>query len=660
MMIVLKISGQSLLPTWTKSFEDKIEWQRISSLGVLIVHHSDKLVGLNPEDGTVRWEIKLSGTFSEHSYSELERTEFFILNNLQGEILIVNGLNGEVALSNKSNGFTKLVDHYMLSSLNKLMLIVEMSGSSGSSLLCYDILQESILWSNDKVFKISGLSLGNSKLGSLLSAAATEYVNESNVSPLLSKPILLPGNDVLLLHKANAIAIDPITGVEKWKLPLGDAKRAIAKIYTTPENRWVFIGSEIATQSAASSGPPSSNFILQGVNIDTGTPLWKSPFRAKGGLSTLNFHQDGIVITPVGAKPQINLIDLQAGNGKFGKKGKGEKFKGSIVRHFELDNNWLVIMTFDNAWNNKGEEYFVNLLNPSTGLLLHEKSEKLKGDLKSIRLLDAKSALYATNKEINILDLAKGENLIESIESSSPLDPSKYDSRKHSVPFAESGEFLYAYSSKTQQLYKVDLTKKTSSTLGSKIKFEGKEHPYLIECLEEGVLLTSEQNMLLIGYNGQTIFQTYFPAPRNPAFLRAIATAQGIRAAYIGAASAMVSASLENAAKQSDNEFERSFAQGLSEGYSNISDQGFAYSKDAMNYANQRFKASAITPNYVFMITELEKKQIALIQVSKNDGKVLQKIDLNKDKNPVYEIDQITSRLYYKSASNTIEAYSFE
>ena len=42
-------------PSWSAKFKTPITWQRVHSLGYLIVNTSDGLYGVNPDDGKIRW-----------------------------------------------------------------------------------------------------------------------------------------------------------------------------------------------------------------------------------------------------------------------------------------------------------------------------------------------------------------------------------------------------------------------------------------------------------------------------------------------------------------------------------------------------------------------------------------------------------------------------
>ncbi|MEQ8881721.1 MAG: hypothetical protein RLQ12_18900 [Cyclobacteriaceae bacterium] len=342
----------------------------------------------------------------------------------------------------------------------------------------------------------------------------------------------------------------------------------------------------------------------------------------------------------------------------WGKKGKGIKVKGSIVDFELFEEGYLVVNAYDNAWNNAGEEYYVNILNPSDGNLRFNKDIKLSGNLISTELRE-KGLLYITSLEINMLDLATGDQLFDSPQAAKPLDASKFDPLKHSLPYVNHGDMLYAFSSKDDRLYEIDKTAGTLRAVGSKIKFEGKEVPYQLEVQSDGVVLSAEQNIMKVGLDGSVKYQNYYPAPRESGLLRAVAAAQALRAAYIGAVSAAYSAAFAEAASQSDDALGQEIGNELSQGFGELSNQGFAYSKDAMSIASARFKASAKTPEFMFILTETDKKEYGLVQVDKLTGNAVSTIDLNKDKEPSYELDEIYGRVFYRSGPNQIECYQF-
>lgn len=152
-------------------------------------------------------------------------------------------------------------------------------------------------------------------------------------------------------------------------------------------------------------------------------------------------------------------------------------------------------------------------------------------------------------------------------------------------------------------------------------------------------------------------YQKYYPAPREPALMRALLAAQAVRAAYIGAAAGVYSAAFAQGAQQTTDQAGKVVGQELSKGFGELSNAGFAYSANAMKQFNARYKASMVAPDFMMMMTKNEKKGNQLIQVSKANGEILKSIDIKNDKEPEYEVDQIYNFVYYRVSPTEIVCY---
>ena len=373
-------------------------------------------------------------------------------------------------------------------------------------------------------------------------------------------------------------------------------------------------------------------------------------------LNEVIVSEKGLIICPRSSqKPTINLVDYESGQTVWGNKGKGIKAQGSVVSYIVTDKGILLTTAFDNAWNNKAEEYYLNILDPVSGKLKFEKAIKLKGDLVRTELVP-KGLLFVTTKEINILDLASGSLAWpNSIEAGSSMSQDKI----RPFPTGDNGSGkLYVYSPKEKAVLEVD--KKSGSfkkITAASIEFEGKELPQAIDVVSDGLVLYSEQNIMKLGFDGLLRYYKYYPAPREPALVRALLMAQAVRAAYVGAAASTYSAAFAQASQQTNDPSTKALGQGLSEAYGELGEAGFAYSSQAMKAFNARFKASQNTPGFVMMMTIKEKKGYQLVQVSKDSGEIMNAVDINNDKEPEYDVDQIYNYVYYRPSSQEIVCF---
>src|SRR5690242_10997686 len=66
-------------PSWSAKFKTPITWQRVHSLGYLIVNTGDGLYGVNPDDGKILWENKGFASLNPEFYQEVDGTEFLTI-----------------------------------------------------------------------------------------------------------------------------------------------------------------------------------------------------------------------------------------------------------------------------------------------------------------------------------------------------------------------------------------------------------------------------------------------------------------------------------------------------------------------------------------------------------------------------------------------------
>jgi hypothetical protein len=90
----------------------------------------------------------------------------------------------------------------------------------------------------------------------------------------------------------------------------------------------------------------------------------------------------------------------------------------------------------------------------------------------------------------------------------------------------------------------------------------------------------------------------------------------------------------------------------LTEGYAGLAG-------DYVRFARQRYQASAQSRDFFFMLVQHEDRRVTLAQVSKRDGRLLGEIDLQRDKEPDYQVDDVSSFVFYKPADSVVTGYRF-
>jgi outer membrane protein assembly factor BamB len=647
---------------WSTKFKSPLNWQRLHSLGYIIASSDDALYGINPTDGSIMWENKNFRALDPSSYEEVEGTEFITITyqtDQQSSFpmqAIVEVATGKTLFDSSKAGIGVLSRHVLPES-GKLLVIGAAKGSLVATLFMYDIASGSLLWSNDELFKVE--SSGNGFFAKLQAGMQSL----SNLQGLIAEPLELDGQSMIITHPGYIMRIKTATGDVIWKNSIERA--TLGRVLFSPyRNNVVYLATEVESETGSgfttgSSGQGQTQKyyynLYYAFDINSGKPLWKNPAKETDRLNQIIMDERGIIICPRSSqKPTINLVDYENGETLWGKKGKGIKAQGSVVSYIPTGKGLLITTGFDNAFNNKGEEYYLNILDPATGTLVYEKSIKLKGDLVRSELTP-KGLLFATTREINILDINTGSLLWDkSIEAGGPATGDKV----RPFPIGAGKEKLYVFSPKEAGLFEVDKQSGTYRKMTlAKIEFEGKELPKAIDVTDQGIILYSEQNIMKIAPSGAIEYSRYYPAPRQPALVRALLAAEAVRAAYIGAAASAYAAALADASAKTSDPAMKAVGNEFSKAYSGLGQAGFAYSSKAMKAFNERFKASQNAPGFIMMMTKQEKKGNQLIQVDKTSGEVQNAIDIKNDREPEYEVDQIFNYVYYRPVPSEIVCY---
>jgi outer membrane protein assembly factor BamB len=667
LLIIFSSDAQQKLPAaWSAKFKSAINWQRVHSLGYIIVSTNDGLYGVNPNDGKILWENKSFPALNAGTLEEIPNTEFVTIaykTQSSSSIpmqAIMEVLNGKVLFDSQKESIGVLSRHVLPSS-GKLLVIGMRPKNLVASLFMYDIASGQQVWANDELFKTE--AAGKGLLGKLQKLGD----DLGSLQALTSEPYELDENSLLLTHPNYVIRINSANGQVTWKNKIEPSKNA--QVHFSPFRKGiVYVGTDIesstgsgfTTSNGSESGPQKFYYnVYYAFDVNTGNPVWKQPARESDLLNQVIAHEKGLIICPRSTqKPTINLINYETGETLWGKKGKGIKAEGSVVSYITTGKGILITTAFDNAWNNKAEEYFLNILDPNTVTFKFPKPVKLKGDLVKTELVP-KGLLFTTTKEINILDTNTGTLLWpNSIEAGNPFNSDK--ARPFPTGEDSSGK-LFVYSPKGKALFEVDKQAGTSRQLTkTDLEFEGKELPSSIDVVNDGLIVMSEQNIMKVTSDGSAKFHKYYAAPREPALMRALLAAQAVRAAYIGSAAGVYSAAFAQGAQQTSDPAGKVIGQELSKGFGDLSNEAFAYSSSAMKQFSARYKASLSTPTFMMMMTKQEKKGNQLVQVSKANGEIVNAIDIKNDKDPEYEVDQIYNYVYYRQNPTEIVCYKLK
>jgi outer membrane protein assembly factor BamB len=226
-------------PAWSAKFSSAINWQRIHSLGTIIVSTNEALYGVNPADGSISWENKSFAQLGSNMLEEVPGTEFLAITykvDAKSSIpfqAIVKVLDGKVLFDSQKEGIGVLSRHVLPASGQLLIMGVKQGGELKdlfATIFMYDIQSGKQLWMNDQLFrpeppKAKGL------LGSLESFGA----QMSGLQKLTSEPYELNNEFVIITHPGFVMKLRSATGELVWKNAVASSQKA--KVFFSPYQR---------------------------------------------------------------------------------------------------------------------------------------------------------------------------------------------------------------------------------------------------------------------------------------------------------------------------------------------------------------------------------------------------------------------------------------
>jgi hypothetical protein len=633
-------------PLWTRDFKTNVNWQKVTPIGQLIASTGKGLVGINSDTGEEVWVIESLKNCSGNSYSTIPQSPFIFVSPSDGssDINIVDPVEGKVVFSSGAAGLEKVTDQYFLYESGKILVIGTSKGGKNTEMVMVEMKSAKKLWSKSGAYSfITGAKdLGNNEV-LMTSAFFASRINATDGSEIWKTAI-----DPKTAGMSSMLGM--LEGFAASKISKDDI---LSQLITTPSAPGTFI---IAAQKKNESTKVDSKgnktvsisytSVYMAFDIVTGKHKWPAVVELRFPLGVSYASERGLLVCS-SSDGNINMLSYADGSKLLGKKGGGIGIKGTATGMVPLSDGKLLIA------GSQGKNSSLSLLDPATGSLIFEKAPKIKGNVTYTEILKS-GILVGTDEAVNVLNLTTGEWYNEDgLEGGAGL-----------ITSDDSG--IYIFNTGDNLLYKLDPSnlssfQKVSST---PLVFQGKEQPQQSEIYDGGILITSEQNMALIEKSGTVRYTSYFPAPGISDFRKALLIASAVRAAYYTAAFATYSAAFGAASQSIEVKDSRSGATKqvtgeISKAFGDATVAGAGATASYIKMAQQRFKATTQTNDYMLVMTSEGKKDAKLLQVSRKNGQVMNTILLGKDKEPVYDVDMWLGRLYYLKESSKIEGYQF-
>jgi outer membrane protein assembly factor BamB len=621
---------------WKKDLSSPIHWQEVTSLGNLIVSSGNQLAGVDTESGSINWsKIDLAG-ISRDAYSKIPNSPFFTIAK-GNSIMLIDEFSGALAFDSEKAGLKTIEDYFFLYRADAI-LIAGTSFSGDPIMVSVRMSSGKVSWSMNEKFGriVAATELNDQEL------LVVTLFNNYKINALSGKIIwkAVNSSEAAQLDKLGAFGALMKSAAENTAKDMEFELR-----YYRPEGGDLFyIGSQQESQSGmtSSTGTPTVNYknVYNAYRISDGGLVWNKSLEVSGKLGHVAFLKNGMLILPDdGNRTKINLYDYASQQGIWGKKGNGIAIKGGVYDYIETGNGILLVT--QTSSNN-----FLNYLDPATGMITFEKPVQVDGRVVGIVPLSS-GILYITTESMNILDPVTGTLKWAKSVTTSPELTARHDGK------------IYAFDYKAQKLMIVDeATESVRPQSDFQLKFLGGESPRNLEMMEDGIFLYSDQNVAKYDFEGRVKFQEYYPAPKESGWKKALLYAEAVRGAYVGASAYYVSgvmASVEDDVKKEDAAAGEMVSQ-ISNAYGDLGNYAVGYAATAMKKANTRFKATQSGRDFMFIMSVMDKS-VELLMVSKTTGKVDGRINLGKDKEPVYAVDDVTGQVYYLEGDKLLTSY---
>jgi len=635
---------------WTVKVNGDIRWQQITPAGALLVSTDNSLAAIDIDRGRVAWDKPELGGLPVESVKPVEGS-LLMEATRQGLLVIFDPVTGAVIFDSRKLDLTQVVTRRVLPQSGTLL--VHGKRAAGPSVVgLFDLVSGQELWANESLFTQSE----QKKRG--FGALMQGLTNMSAESTTLE--VLQAGPDMIVVHTLMGLrALDARTGAVRWSATLPTNRGIMAqhvRLYPSIDkpNR-IYV---------------SFNDSLMAYNLADGQALWAKPAKVDGRIRDIVQHPAGIVMLPEAppeneATGNVRIVNgvVQTGlNVARYEDGttiaaKPIRMRGTVIDALVAGNS--VVLAVDAE-----SRTFVNVLDVTSASLRLKKDVKIKGQLDYAELTP-KGLLYVSrpdatiNAEVNIIDLETGEpRLKDAIESGKPLSSSDYKAARYYLHHAAEGKTLYVFANRDHKLYAVDREAGTFRAVGSEIKMQGGEDPTSMELRPEGIVLSSSQNLVIVGRDGQIKQQAYYPAPQLPGVLRALYALNAVRAGLYGAAASAYGDAFAQASQQATDPTTQRVTGQLADAYTRGGKQLEGYSKQSAAMATKRFKASLDVPGFVFMLTRApDGHGNVLVQIDKSTAQPRTQVNLGKEKEPAYAVDDIADMLFLQTTPGTLVGY---
>jgi outer membrane protein assembly factor BamB len=627
-------------PTWNVRFKEMVQWQRVTSLGTLVIGTESAVHGVNPGNGKIVWSHTRFGGLNESRFEEIDGTPYVVLAGGRAGSggVILDSVDGRIVFDSQRAGIARVLGRHFLPRSRTLMVLAVREGSTARSMLQFDSVSGNPLWVHDRL-------LGNEDGASEEGASPPSPMVRSG---LTAEPLEISDEAFLVATRRGVYNLDARTGKIGWKVR-GPGGVLETRFFRRPaQEDVIFVGMEAVRKTQGDNGEVSAFY--GAFQLSDGRSVWNGLVRVGGRLNDVAFHEKGLIVSSRADEvARVKLVDYATGMSLWRDGGRGIELPGDVIDVGVTDAGVILTMGERGAEPKKVAEKLLNILDLDAGSLRLEKPLKVMGRLLSTEVVPG-GILYVTDSDLNVLNPQTGAPVFKKPVRS-----------ENSLITKATGEALYAYSQDEGALYRLDRESGSLQKLsGKRAKLEKEELPTSLEVEEERIVVVSSQDIAAFDSEGSPIYHVHHPAPEEVAWMGRLQRAQAVRAG-------MQAAGIDRAAGDSvlaaSNRRAGSPGGSVAMAVARTSRETSRVRPDtAKAYAQAvraRIDASRAPRDHVYMMVQLAGEYYGLAKVSKKNGNMVKMIRLGKKKRPIYAVDSIWNQVYYRPNPFEVVGYKF-
>jgi outer membrane protein assembly factor BamB len=643
-------SAGELTPLWTHDFRQAIVWQQVTTTGQLIVNTEDGLYSLDPAAGTPLWTEPAFGSLERSSFREITGTPLAMISDDRDaeRVRVINVFTGAVVFDSKLENLTEISSTEFLPRSGGLLIAGLERDKTRPMLFLFDIGNGSRRWAVELLAASNTGPPALNRLAGLLLAAA---ITVADLSPVQSEPLELDDGSFLLGAMGKLYRIDAASGDVLWETPFAGGDYTLVRSPLHPDA--ILVGAAETETVIGIDETERQQFSTQyqTFRLADGAALWNRPVRFNELMNELiqPVAAGYLVSEAASGKNRLHLLAYADGERPWGSRGRGLELSGRVLDYQAIGDNLILTTGYDSIWTNKDTEYQLYVLDPAAGAFRFEEPVNTRGRLLETELGN-RGLLYVTTHEVNMFDPASGALLAGAgLRSREP------------IVTANEGRSIHVFNAERGLLYRFDRDSgEIAQASGTPFEFPDNDSALSLDLAGDRIVLRGRQTVAGFSRDGALAFQTHYRGPRDPAWLRSLAWAEGVRAgmasAYAGAYSAAAAQAAANAA---DGSLGQELGGELARGFSDLQ-QGYAgLASEYVSFARRRYEASAESREFAFMMTQDDDRRALLLSVSKHDGSIAATIAMGRDKEPSYQVDDVSGYVFYQPTETTISAYRF-